>query len=155
MKQGRGTLLFTTLLIISAWLNVAFAGDISHTENPLRCTVSDSEGRGWTANSSYARVAINKAFEACKSESHDPRSCQASQNACEVTMQDVAPDTALWQCGAMDLMAKIWTNNPQPDRDQAAIAAKINCEKHSGMPESCYINLITCKNLRENVYTLN
>ena len=150
MKQGRGNLFLTTLLGMSVCINITFAEDISHTETPLRCTVSDSEGRGWTANSPYARVAINKAIEACKSESHDPRSCQAPIDSCQIAIQDIAPDKGLWQCSAMDLMAKTWINTPHPDRDEAAISAKINCQKYSGMPESCYINLMTCKNLKDN-----
>lgn len=112
-----------------------------------QCTSSDGEDKQWVVNSSYERQAINKAFDACKKESRLPESCKTAHAACEAFVNGLST-RPLWQCTALDRFAKPWISNHYRHRDDAAIAAKAYCEEKSRAPDSCYINLLTCRNLR-------
>lgn len=68
---------------------------------------------------------------------------------CELFIDGVSTSPA-WQCSALDQMAKVWVNNPYPNRDDAALAAKAYCQDNSGFPDTCYVNLLTCKNIKSS-----
>jgi hypothetical protein len=53
----------------------------------------------------------------------------------------------MWRCTAFDQMVKSWPSNTYTHRDDAAIAAKAYCEQGSAFPDTCFINLMTCKNM--------
>lgn len=112
-----------------------------------QCSSSDGEDKQWVVNSDYKRQALNKAFDACKKESRIPETCKTTQAACEAFINGVST-RPLWQCTALDRFAKRWISNAYQHRDDAAIAAKAYCEEQSRAPDSCYINLLTCRNLR-------
>ena len=115
-------------------------------EGNWQCTARDSTDKEWKASSDYERVAINHAFETCKRESSLPSSCKTSKQDCETFINGVST-RPLWRCIALDQMGKPWQSNLYPHRDDAAIAAKAYCQDQSGFPDTCYINLMTCKNL--------
>ena len=115
-----------------------------------QCSAADSKGMQWVVNHIYEQVASNKAIEACKKQSPAPASCNSLKDNCDYFSNGLST-RPLWRCTALDLMSKTWRNNPRPNRDEAAIEAKENCERHSSMPDTCYINLLTCKNINETV----
>jgi hypothetical protein len=108
-----------------------------------QCTASDRENKIWSAKSEYQKVSLNVAYEACKKESNRPLTCKVSKDDCEGFHQrsSIKP---VWQCTAFDLIAAAWMSNFHPNRDDAAFAAKGFCKAKSSVPESCYINLVTC-----------
>lgn len=116
--------------------------------NYWQCSSHDSEDNQWIAKSQYERTAVNKAFEACKKSSRNPSSCQTAKEMCMSIINGVNTQ-AMWQCTALDQMAKHWASDIYVHRDDAALGAKAHCEQRSAMPMSCYINLMTCKNLNE------
>lgn len=150
------TLFFSLIFITgSLWGNNTMAEN-----NYWQCTAYDSEEKQWIVKNAYERVAINKAFEACKKESRAPASCKATNESCDyfangtnsnrpkvsVNMNRTFSD-AMWQCTALDQMAKPWVGNPSSNKDDAALGAKAYCQQHSTVPDTCYINLLTCKNI--------
>lgn len=135
--------------------------------NPLwaanwQCIAQDSEEKHWIAHSGYERTASNKALELCKKESHAPSTCSVPAETCSYLAQSnnpnptivtsivrttSSPNASLWQCTALDWRARAWLNRPAPNQDMAALSAKAFCQKHSSLPETCYVNLITCQNV--------
>jgi len=135
-------LCFLILLFLSYQLYAENITDAWH------CTAEDEAHKQWTSSSNYERAAVNKAFEQCKKESQFPESCKTSHNDCDYVVNGYSTKP-MWQCKAMDQMAKIWPSNFYAQRDDAAIAAKAYCQQRSSFPDTCYINLITCKNVNE------
>ena len=113
-----------------------------------QCTIQDKAHKTWSAKSPYQKVAIILAFENCKKESADPKSCATSATNCEGFYLGMSTNP-MWQCTALDLTAAFWTSNFYTNREDAALAAKDFCKQKSTVPESCYINLVTCRNMNE------
>lgn len=132
-----GFIVTGVLIVTTAW---------SEGGASWHCAARDAANKEWTANSGFSRSAINHAFEACKKESTLPDTCKTSSVDCESFIDGVSTRPA-WRCLALDQMGKSWKSNPYPQRDDAAIAAKAYCQDQSGFPDTCYINLMTCKNL--------
>jgi len=111
-----------------------------------QCTSRDATEHEWKATGDYEINALNKSYEACKRDSKSPVSCKTSKEECDflVNGETTRP---LWRCTAYDQMAKKWPSNLYRHRDDAAIAARAYCEDRSGFPDTCYINLMTCKNV--------
>lgn len=129
-----------------------------------QCIAQDSENKQWTAKSTYQRMAHTKAFEACKKESHIPVTCAVPEEMCTYFNQvadnsdpivvttavrniSTTSSGSLWQCTALDWRAKPWLNRPAPNQDAAAMGAKAFCQRHSSLPDTCYVNLLTCRNV--------
>lgn len=114
--------------------------------NYWKCTTTDAENKTWTIDGNYQLNAINYSFAACKKESAYPKSCKTSKTSCEhfVNGQTTQP---MWRCVALDRAAGIWPSNTYMMRDDAALAAQAYCKDNSSVPASCYINMITCRNL--------
>lgn len=128
-------------------LLLSFSLNAENAERTLwRCTAFDAQNRDWIFESSFELTAINKAYEACKKQSNIPSSCKAAKEACELLVNGVTT-RPMWRCVALDQMAEAWPSNIYRHRDDAALAAKAYCQDHSAFPDTCYINLITCKNL--------
>ncbi|WP_419421088.1 hypothetical protein ACNVED_07265 [Legionella sp. D16C41] len=108
------------------------------------CKAEDNAKQEWLAESSYQRSAVNKAMEACKKMSRSPETCRVFQGDCELFVNGESVRPA-WQCTALDQMAKAWKSNFYPNSDDAALAAKAYCQQHSAFPNTCYVNLLTCK----------
>lgn len=113
-----------------------------------QCAAQDNQHKQWVVKSPYERVATTRAFEACKKQSVSPLSCKISQERCDYYSNGLST-RPMWRFLALDQMSKLWYSNIRAHRDDAALEAKAFCQKHSAMPESCYINLMTCKNLNE------
>lgn len=111
-----------------------------------QCTARDGANKEWVKSSNYERIAINLAFEACKKESTLPTTCKTAKEECEAFI-DGQSTRPMWRCIALDQMGKAWESNVYTQRDDAAIAAKDYCHDRSGFPDTCYINLMTCRNM--------
>ena len=51
----------------------------------------------------------------------------------------------IWRCTALDQMAQSWVGHISANRDDAALDAEAYCQEHSSVPDSCYIDLLTCE----------
>lgn len=139
----RPNLLYFVLFLLTTTL--AFAAPQTDF---WQCTATDPSNQTWTAQHQYQQAAINQAFEQCKKLSHTPESCSISKSACDF-FANGTNTTSLWQCTALDKMNKTWKSRLYRNRDDAAIAARAYCEQKSGMPDTCYVNLLTCKTTPE------
>ena len=145
--------MISTVILLVIFKPLLAYTDIGHVNNYWQCNASDREKKQWIGRGAYSRVASSKAFEACKKESHAPTSCISSEGVCEYYVHGVSTSVygmnehAQWQCVALDQMAKSWESNINSNRDDAALEAKAFCHEHSSVPDSCYINLLTCKNI--------
>ncbi|MFC3907548.1 hypothetical protein ACFORL_00460 [Legionella dresdenensis] len=137
--------------IMSFLLAFLCNGLLATSTDSWNCTAYDQGSGQWTASSDYERSAINKAMELCKKSSQYPTTCKISKNDCDYLAngQSTRP---MWQCKALDQMAKIWPSSYYTQRDDAAIAARSFCEEKSAFPDTCYVNLITCKNVNQVEY---
>lgn len=116
--------------------------------NYWQCAAEDNSHYQWTMSGQYEREAINKAYEACKKQSQNPRTCKSTATLCDY-FRDGHSTKPIWQCTALDQTAAAWESNPDTNRNDAALAAKAYCQSKSTLPASCYINLLTCRNLNE------
>ncbi|MGL6028618.1 MAG: hypothetical protein ACRC0B_00585 [Legionella sp.] len=114
-----------------------------------RCSTTDGNNRTWHASNFYQKMALNHAFDACKKESETPLSCKTSLQDCEGFNQGLSTRPR-WRCTALDYDALPWQSNAYSQRLDAALAAKAYCKSNSAIPDSCYINLITCRNMTEH-----
>ncbi len=108
-----------------------------------QCTTTDSNHTQWAIKGIYERAARGKATDACKKQSDTPGSCKTD---CE-GFNHGRSTRASWLCTAMDENTKSWLSQPNPQQDEAAFEAKTRCLHSSTLPETCVINLFTCKNL--------
>lgn len=113
-----------------------------------QCSSMDDHDKIWTSRHSFQKVALQRAWQACKQESQHPSSCQIDHYQCDAFLngENTSP---MWQCTALDQMAKPWISGVHRQRDEAALTAKARCLERSGFPDTCYINLLTCVNLNE------
>ncbi|KTC65661.1 Uncharacterised protein (plasmid) [Legionella adelaidensis] len=141
-----GTLFFVNSLPLYAQVTIL------HPKNTYwECNAYDQDDNLWIAQSSYERSSINKALDTCKKMSKNPGTCKVAKENCFAVVNGV--DTRpMWQCTAFDQMAKEWKSAYYTKRDDAALGAKAFCQDHSGMPDTCYINLMTCSNKNKFVH---
>ena len=111
------------------------------------CTATDKFKLAWQASGPYEMTVVTAAIAACKKNSRMPQSCQSKAWTCETYINGM-PTKPLWECSALDALAHVWKNEPSLVRDDAALAAKERCLHNSPKPESCYINMVSCINLR-------
>lgn len=131
-----------TLLLICSSLN-------AQQDALWQCTTYDDTGKPWVIRSEYSRMAMNKAFDACKKESTIPASCKTSAQDCEVFVNGLST-RPMWRCTALDRSGAPWISNAYQNRDDAALAARAYCKEQSSIPETCYMNTITCQNRNDN-----
>ena len=136
---------------------ILWAEENDADNNYWQCHAEDSKQTNWIVKNKYKLVASNKALEECKKESEKPLSCGVNDDDCNyISANDDDEQTKpnnkneLWKCTALDKNSEEWDNVPNNSRDEAAINAKINCQNQSKDSDSCYINLLTCKNINEN-----
>ena len=133
-----------TVLSLLPWLTMA------ETTKAWHCTAKDDNDKEWNADHTYERTAQNLALEACKKESPTPGSCKAPEDSCDYFGKEHLygkKSKYLWRCTAMDEKAKFWRGKPSHHKDEAALDAKALCQEHSARPDSCYVNLFTCRAL--------
>lgn len=138
------------LLLLAFGYTTGFTAPGLERGSYWQCTVEDSANKQWSAKSMYQKAALNNAFASCKKESQKPLSCKSSISNCEGFNQGMSL-RPMWRCTALDQTAKPWQSNFYPQRDDAALAAKAFCRNKSSVPESCYINLVTCVSFIEGV----
>jgi hypothetical protein len=114
------------------------------------CTTQDNANQQWSARSTYQKAALNLAFATCKKESKAPLTCKASIANCEGFNQGMSTKP-MWQCTALDQTAMAWQSNFYSQRDDAALGAKAYCRAKSTVPDTCYINFVTCATFKEGV----
>ncbi|MDX1838302.1 hypothetical protein DIZ81_10190 [Legionella taurinensis] len=115
-------------------------------DNFWLCKAHDQANREWLAQSVYSITAINKAYDACKKQSEYPETCKTSKADCDAFV-DGRSTRPMWQCTALDFSGTPWLSDIYTLRDDAALGAKAYCMDNSGIPETCYINMITCRNI--------
>lgn len=115
-------------------------------DNYWCCTISDSTHKTWSEYSTYKLAAIAKVSDDCKKQSKDPLSCIILQNSCEHFIHGVST-RPLWRCLALDNRAARWPSNLENDQEAAISNAEAQCKNNSPVPETCYVNQITCRNL--------
>lgn len=126
-----------------------FLTQTAMAEQDWRCTAHDRENLHWLAQSGWERSSRNMALDLCKKNSKYPGSCIAETDNCELFVNGLTT-RPMWRCLALDIMAKPWPSSEiSQHRDHAALSAKAHCERKSGYPDTCYVNLMTCKNINE------
>jgi hypothetical protein len=136
-------------LLMSIISQLAFSAAPTQDDYWL-CVTQDKTTKEWGAKSPYQKVAINVSFDACKKESTIPATCKSSKTSCERFVQGMSTSPR-WSCTALDLTAVAWPSNFYLQRIDAALAAKDFCKDNSTVPDSCYINLVTCRNINEGI----
>lgn len=134
-------------MLLASFASLAAGVTMKDTGSYWLCKAYDSKNNQWIAKSPYRRVAMNTAYEGCKKQSQFPKTCKTANEYCEDIIKGGIAQHG-WQCTAMDKKAKSWVSDAYPERNQAVLGAKAYCEKHSDIPNSCYVNLLTCKNLQ-------
>ena len=134
---------FLLLLLIC---NATFAATLDNKSLYWQCSSYDQHNKQWSVQNSYQKMALNLAFAACKKESTVPASCNASESACEGFNQNLSTKS-LWQCTALDETAAAWLSNFYLQREDAALGAKAYCQEKSAVPDTCYIDMVTCMNI--------
>lgn len=129
-------------------LGLMFGSDLACTAGNItwQCIAKDANQKQWIIKSNYQRNAINLALEGCKKESTLPTTCEALDDNCD-SLINGRSTKPLWRCIALDHTATPWTGTLSGNRDNAALSAKARCKDQSTLPESCYINMLTCSNL--------
>lgn len=145
----RYRIISTLLLLLMGTIKPLWA----ESNNYWQCMAHDALKKQWEAKSSYERVAANKAFETCKKESKVPTTCTAVQDSCNyfgkpIVITPGSSEGAIWKCTALDSAAHPWIKMSS-NRDAAALSAKSTCVQHSSVPDTCYINLLTCININK------
>jgi hypothetical protein len=108
-----------------------------------QCVTHDSANKQWTAQNNYKKVALNYSFSACKKQSNVPKTCKATPSNCEQFIQGVSI-RRMWRCLALDREANPWHSDLYSQRYDAALAARAYCQQKSSVPDTCYVNLVTC-----------
>lgn len=136
------------LLVLACMLQPAWARLTDDSDRYWQCTSRDSQAKEWVVQSPYQRVATNKALAACKQASQLPISCRVAKEYCESYVGGVSTQP-MWVCTALDFNAKPWVSNVYSQQDDAALAALAYCKEKSAFPDSCYMDLVTCRNRNE------
>lgn len=132
--------LFAICCLFASHVNAQFIGTY------WQCRVLDSAGKQWVEQSGYQLAAINRAFDACKKQSQYPDTCKSSKADCDAFINGNST-RPMFQCTALDHLATPWRSSLYPQPDDAALGAKAFCQQNSSSPDTCYINMITCKNI--------
>lgn len=111
-----------------------------------QCSLSDQDDKRWVVQHKYKRVAVNQLLGLCKQESRFPLACMSAKESCELFVHGIST-RPLWTCAALDTKANVWTSKVYMTEYEAAFAAKAICKQNSSIPETCYVNLQTCKNI--------
>lgn len=110
------------------------------------CTARDANQVSWVITENYKRAGMAQALDACKKQSQVPGTCRMPESKCDSYVDGVLT-TPMWQCTAIDFLAVPWRGAANTTPDRAALEAKLNCKENSSLPETCYLNYITCRNL--------
>jgi len=134
------------ILIASLFTTSLIASTLRGQNSKWQCASYDEGGRQWLAQSSFQRAAINKAWQACKQDSEDPGSCETAKAHCEMLIHGRVLRSR-WMCSSMDQMGQYWRSDTHNTRNDAVLGARLMCQEQSTFPSSCYVRLMSCKNL--------
>lgn len=135
---------YCMLLLLSASYS-SFALNIIVKQDLWQCTLQDSTKKEWVAQNAFQKIAFNKTLDLCKKESKQPANCTSEVVKCEQLIMGSRNKPA-WKCTALDMNAEAWRSNEHPGRIEAAFAAKGYCRHKSLVPDTCYVNMVTCVN---------
>lgn len=142
--------IYSCLFVLSFISGSGFAAPLNQNGSYWQCITEDKTNRQWIVKNSYQKVAINLSFEQCKKESDFPSSCKSSKSGCEGFYLGMST-RPLWRCTSIDHTAEPWNSNFYSNRDDAALAAQAFCKQSSPYPETCFMNMVTCRNYNEGV----
>lgn len=140
----KGNLKFVILLLLLC--NSLFAAPDSYWQ----CMSQDKTNKQWFAKNNHKKAAVNLSFAACKKESASPASCKTSLLNCTGFNQGLSISPT-WRCMALDRTAKPWQSVLYAQPLDAALGAKAFCKEHSTVPDTCYVNMVTCRNINAGV----
>lgn len=141
------------LFVINAIALILISSTLSHAaSNPWQCSSQDSTNITWIAKHTYQKTAINRALGLCKKQSQYPETCKVNMELCKGgspihSVLQPTPVKTMWQCSALDFNADPWRSNFYSTREKAAIGSLIFCRTKSKVPDTCYLNTITCRNV--------
>ncbi|MBA2710041.1 MAG: hypothetical protein H0U57_05580 [Tatlockia sp.] len=115
-------------------------------ESKWSCIAIDGQNRQWTVSSNYHKTSFNKSVDECKKRSNVPATCHVIKESCNMLVKQILVKPR-WQCTAFDFHADKWIATSSRSPDKAALSAKGFCKLNSALPDSCYINVITCRTL--------
>lgn len=128
---------------------ILFCPSIGFSNDLWLCKAHDNTNKEWLAQSPYPKIAINRSLDACKRQSTNPLSCRITSNDCESPQLD--PSTKpYWRCTAIDQQGTPWNSIYYLNKEDAALAANAYCHSKSPLPETCFINMITCVSSNQN-----
>lgn len=144
MKNTRNTFIMICIFLYAQ----SVLAHSSESNSYWECTAQDEYYQEWKIDNTVQRIAINQVLDVCKKQSRAPNSCAVAKELCEsfVNGKSTRP---MWRCVALDDHAKKWPSNIYTKKDDAAIAALDYCKEQSSFSDSCYINLLTCRNLNK------
>ncbi|MCC5793089.1 MAG: hypothetical protein JJT82_10870 [Legionellaceae bacterium] len=129
-------------------LNLITVGSFASEAMIWRCLAIDRMGQTWKSTSSYVKSAQASAHALCKKESRNPWQCFSSRELCEV-FRFGNSRASFWRCTAYNQKNnEKWRSGPYGARLEAAAGALGYCEQFSKYPDSCYINMLTCKKIK-------
>lgn len=111
------------------------------------CSAYDSKKIRWQAQYEHRMEAARQATLACRRDSSEPASCTQGMQDCQKTDKDT--NAPAWVCIAVDANAQSWHSNPYPNPADAAIAATDYCKSKSAVPDTCFVNTISCQDYRK------
>lgn len=129
-------------LILMPMSCLALRGDNSNWQ----CSAYDDNHKQWIVYSKYLRSALNKAKQTCIQKSQLPSSCTVAKEYCEMMVNNQV-FRSHWQCTAFDKMGGYWRSDTFQTRNDAIDGAHLICKQQSGFPSSCYVRIMTCKNV--------
>lgn len=131
------------LLLLLITFSISFS---CFSQDTWNCQVKDATGKYWEVQHKFRMSARNLAMDTCRKQSTAPNSCDFANQSCD-TLYDGLSKDPLWVCLALDSTAKGWKNHPNKQKYDAALSAKGFCQHKSSVPETCYVNLLTCKDI--------
>lgn len=135
--------------VLWVFCSSSLAAPILDNGSYWQCTTKDSIKKIWTAKNTFQKAALNQAFASCKKESTVPSTCKTSESSCEgFNMGTSSSNKPMWRCTALDEAAEAYRSTVYSQRDDAALGAKAFCRNKSSVPDTCYINLVTCVNVK-------
>lgn len=135
---------------VHAFFHITILCSLSSTSfatTTWQCTAFDNDRLQWSEQSNYQLTALNRAFQACKSQSQHPQSCRAPKENCDMMMDGVISLRPMWRCMALDEAAMAWFSNTYDKAADALIAAHSYCKTYSALPSTCYVDPVICRNL--------
>ena len=134
------------LLLLSAFILNSMCFSLYADETTWHCVAEDADNKQWLGINTNQRESLNIAFDSCKKMSKLPATCKTTTSQCDLYVGSLSTNP-LWECDAIDQLSMIWKSDVYRHADDAALAAKAFCKDRSALPDTCFINLLFCKNL--------